>query len=236
MYRTNSVELFRGSREPAHLPPGSPFGVVAIAASAGGVAALKALLGGLPATFPVPILVCQHVMRSRPSLLKSVLANRTRLRVVQGGRGEMPVGGNVYVAPPNRHMIVAPDGMLGLSDGCPENFCRPSADVLFRSVARFHGGRAIAVVLTGHGRDGAMGARAIQRCGGFAIAQDERSSGVFEMPLAARDLGGADLILPLDQIGPALQVLVTPQPNEAVSAHSYRTDARPLDNADGSLG
>jgi two-component system, chemotaxis family, protein-glutamate methylesterase/glutaminase len=182
--------------------------VVAIAASTGGVVALRAVLGALPETFPVPILICQHVAKRRPSLLASVLASRTSLRVVQGASGQIPVGGEVYVAAPDRHMIVAPDGMLELSNSSPENFCRPSADVLFTSVAKSYGLGAIAVVLTGRGRDGAMGARAIQQCGGFAISQDEWSSDVFEMPRAARDVGGADLILPLSEIAPALQILV----------------------------
>lgn len=208
MYRTNPVELSRDGGEMAHTPLSRAFQVVAIAASAGGVAALGAVLGALPETFPVPILVCQHVMRKRPSLLRQVLATRTRLRVVQGAPGQMPVGGQVYVAPPNWHLVIDRNGVLGLSDSRPENFCRPSADVLFTSVAKSYGVRAIAIVLTGHGRDGAMGARAIQQCGGFAIAQDERSSEVFEMPRAARDIGGADLTLPLNQIAPALQILV----------------------------
>lgn len=183
------------------------FDVVAIAASVGGVTALQALVAGLPPDFPMPVLVCQHVLRTRPTQLHRVLACRTRLQVAIAEQGDVPRPGHIYVAPSNRHLLVLPERTFELSDGERVNYCRPAADVLFRSVAEAYGPRAVAVVLTGYGRDGAQGIRHIQRHGGLAIAQDEESAEVFDMPLAARDLGGADLVLPLSQIAAALSIL-----------------------------
>jgi two-component system chemotaxis response regulator CheB len=188
--------------------PGERFGIVVIGASAGGIGALMSLVAEFPPGFPAPILICQHVLRSRPSLLPVLLGYRTRLRVVAAEDEDVPQPGSIYVAPSNRHLLVRGDGRLGLSDAERVNFCRPSVDVLFRSVAEVYGARALAVVLTGYGRDGAQGIRKIQQHGGLAIAQDENSSEVFDMPLAARDLGGADLVLPLRQVAAALQALV----------------------------
>jgi len=200
--------------------PDRSFGIVAVAASLGGVSALGALLYGLPADFPLPVLVCQHLSREGRSVLPRILARRTELRVPAAEEGEAPAAGHVHVAPPNRHLVVRPDGRLGLGMGERVNFCRPSADVLFRSVAEAHGARAIGVVLTGRSQDGARGVREIRRRGGFAIAQDEASSEAFHMPLAARDIGQADLVLPLHRIAPALQVLAAPPAAEQALAGS----------------
>lgn len=195
-----------------------PSGVVAIASSAGGIQALKTLVGALPVCFPLPILICQHVLRSRPSMLPAILAYRTSLPVAAAGEGVRPMPGSIHVAPSNRHMLVRPDGRLGLSDDERVNHCRPAADVLFRSVAAVHGAAAIGVVLTGYGCDGAMGSRSIQRAGGFVISQDLRGAEVDEMPMASRDVGGADLVLPLDQIAAALDVLARSRLNEPEQA------------------
>lgn len=206
---TRQVTNRRVGLEPASASAsGKQFGVIAIGASAGGIPALMALAAALPSDFPAPILVCQHLQRDRPTQLPALLGYRTRLRVMLAGDGQRPESASIYIAPPNRHLLVKGDGRLGLSDDERVNFCRPSADILFRSVADVYGARAIAVVLTGFGRDGAQGIRAIQRRGGLAIAQDEGSSEAFDMPLAARDFGGADLVLPLRQIAAALQALV----------------------------
>ncbi|WP_207483253.1 chemotaxis protein CheB [Arenibaculum pallidiluteum] len=183
------------------------YDVVGIVASLGGVLALSRTLAGLQPDFPLPILIVQHVRRDRPSLLPGILAARTRLAVTSAREGDRPLPGHVHVAPPDRHLLVRPDGTLGLADSDPVNFCRPAADVLFRSMAEVHGRRAIAVVLTGRGRDGARGVEAVRRQGGMAIAQDEATAEVGEMPRAAVDIGQADLVLPLDRIPFALEVL-----------------------------
>jgi two-component system chemotaxis response regulator CheB len=199
--------------QPGGMPAaGERFGIVAIGASAGGIGALMSLVAELPPDFPAPVLICQHVLRSRPSLLPVLLGYRTRLRVVAAEDGDAPQPGSIHVAPSNRHLLVRPDGRLGLSDAERVNYCRPSVDILFRSVAEAYGARALALVLTGYGRDGAQGIRQIQQHGGLAIAQDENSSEVFDMPLAGRDLGGADLVLPLRQVAAALQALMEYNP------------------------
>lgn len=195
------------SRPLASPAPTSRFDIVVIAASFGGIAALRTVIGALPASFPLPLLVCQHVGRRTPSILADILGRETGLRVTHAREGERPMAGSVYLASADRHLLVRGDGTLGLSLDDRVNYCRPSADVLFRSVAEFYGAVAIAVVLTGRGRDGARGTKAIREHGGFAIAQDEASSEAFEMPLAARDIGQADLVLALDQIAGALVVL-----------------------------
>ena len=196
---------------PQHLP----FSIVAISPSLGGIAALGGLLGDVLAGFPLPILVCQHVRRGWPSLLPAVLAPRTALRLAAAREGDLPTAGCVRVAPPDRHPVVRPDGGLGLEHGEPINFCRPAADTLFRSVAEAHGPRAIAVVLTGRGCDSALGIQAVRARVGLAIAQDEDSSAAFDMPLAARDIGQADLVLPLGRIATALRLLASDEEGAA---------------------
>ena len=183
------------------------FAAVAIAASVGGVQALKLIVAGLPADFPLPVLICMHVHREYPSLLPEILARCTPLRVTAAETGMRPEPGTAYAAPSNRHLLVGADGLLALSDAERVNWCRPAADVLFRSVAAAYGAHAIGVVLTGYGQDGALGARAIAQRGGLVIAQDRASAEAYDMPLFARDLGGADLVLPLDQMADALSVL-----------------------------
>ncbi|WP_207541145.1 chemotaxis protein CheB [Sabulicella rubraurantiaca] len=189
--------------------------VVGIAASLGGIQALTLVLKALPTDFPLPVLIVQHLRRGAPSILPEILARRTTLRVKSAVEGGRPLPGGVYVAPPDRHLLVRADGRFGLSSSAPVNFCRPSADALFRSMAETLGARAIAVVLTGLGRDGARGMEAIVRAGGAAIAQDETTAEAPDMPRAAVDIGHADLILPLNRIAFALTVLAD-QPSLAV--------------------
>ena len=183
------------------------FAVVAIGSSWGGVQALPELIGGLPADFPLPILIGHHVSRDRPTMLPTIIARRSRLPVALAEEDVKPKPGSVYIAPPDRHLLVRPDGRIGLSDDERVNWCRPAADVLFRSAATVHGAGTIGVVLSGLGRDGAMGCRSIRDRDGFVIAQDEKTAQMADMPLAARDVGGADLVLPLAQIAAALDVL-----------------------------
>jgi two-component system chemotaxis response regulator CheB len=116
--------------------------------------------------------------------------------------------GHVYLAPPDRHLLVNRDGTISLTQSELVNFVRPSADLLFESVAAAYGERAIAVVLTGTGHDGSMGVTAIKQRGGTVIAQDEASSDFFGMPSAAIRTGTVDFVLALDEIPNALQTLV----------------------------
>jgi two-component system chemotaxis response regulator CheB len=182
--------------------------VVAIAASAGGLTALSQLLGALAPTFNAAILILQHLDPARPSHLASILGRRTRLPVKQAQSRDRLQTGTAFTAPPGVHLLVDPHGRLSLSHRPPVNFVRPAADLLFESIAASFGERAIAVVLTGTGHDGARGAQVVKRAGGTVIVQDEATSEFFGMPGAAIDAGHVDLILPLDQIAPSLEKLI----------------------------
>lgn len=186
------------------VPGGRPARVVAIAASAGGLAALSHVLSALPDDFVAPLLVVQHLDPRHKSWLAEILSRRTELRVSQAREGERLVPGAVFIAPPDRHLLVSPEGVLSLSDAQPVHYVRPAADVLFSSLAESWGPGAIAVVLSGTGVDGAEGVRAVKRHGGTVIVQDEASAEFFGMPKAAIRTGAADRVLPLDAIAATL--------------------------------
>jgi two-component system, chemotaxis family, protein-glutamate methylesterase/glutaminase len=189
--------------------PEAAFDVVAIAASAGGLAAISAVLGALPANFPATVLIVQHVDPRHRSLMAEILARRSSLRIKEAEEGDTLVAGTVYIAPPNRHLLANSDGTLSLTQSELVHFVRPSADLLFESVAASYKDRAIAVVLTGTGTDGNMGVQAIKRLGGTVIAQDRETAEFSGMPAAAIQAGAVDFVLPLGEIAPALVSLVT---------------------------
>lgn len=191
----------------SHFPSAS-FDVVALAASAGGLQALTKVLAGLPGDFPAATVVVQHLDPRHRSLIADIFGRRTSLKVKQAEEGDRLSPGVVYTAPPNRHLLVNPDGTLSLSQSELVHFVRPSADLLFESVAASYKERAIAIVLTGTGADGAMGLRAVKKMGGTIIVQDEKTSAFFGMPGAAIDTGTVDFVLPLDEIAPAVVTLV----------------------------
>ena len=184
------------------------FDVVALAASAGGLTALSSVLADLPAGFPAGILVVQHLDPRHRSLMADILNRRTRLEVKQAEDGDHLAPGRVYIAPPNRHLLLNGDGSLSLTQTELVHFVRPSADLLFESVAAGYKDRAIAVVLSGSGGDGSMGVKAIKKMGGTVLAQDQSTSEFFGMPGAAIDSGSVDFVLPLEEIAPALVTLV----------------------------
>jgi two-component system, chemotaxis family, protein-glutamate methylesterase/glutaminase len=188
--------------------PRAAFDIVAIAASAGGLKALSQVLAHLPAEFPAAVVIVQHLDPRYRSLMADILSRRTRLQVKQAEEGDPLQPGNVYIAPPNRHLLVNPDGTLSLSQSELVHFVRPSADLLFDSVAASYKDRAIAVVLTGTGNDGTMGVQAIKKMGGTVLAQDEETSEFFGMPGAAIHTGTVDFIFPLPEIAAALVSLV----------------------------
>ena len=187
---------------------GAAFDVVALASSAGGIAALSEILGSLPGEFPAAIVVVQHLDPRHRSLMADILRRRTALSVVQAAEGDHIRAGTVYIAPPDRHLLVNANGTLSLSHSELVHFVRPSADLLFESVAASYRTRAIAVVLTGTGSDGSMGIGAIKKMGGTVVAQDQASAEFSGMPGAAIRSGNADFVLPLDEIAPALVTLV----------------------------
>jgi two-component system chemotaxis response regulator CheB len=187
--------------------PSAAYDIVALAASAGGLRALSEVLGGLPAGFPAAVVVVQHLDRRHRSLMAHILSRRTALHVKQAEEGDHVSSGNVYIAPPDRHLLVNPDGTLSLSHSELVHFVRPSADLLFESVAASFRDRAIAVVLSGTGSDGSMGVKAIKKMGGTVVAQDG-SAEFFGMPDAAMQTGSVDFVLPLAEISAALVTLV----------------------------
>jgi two-component system chemotaxis response regulator CheB len=184
------------------------FDVVAIAASAGGITALQQVLAELPADFPAAVLIVQHLDPRHRSLLAEILRRRCAVAVDEAHDGDVLRPARVYIAPPNRHLLVNSDGTLTLSQSELVHFVRPSADLLFESVAGSHKDHAIAVVLTGTGADASMGVQAVKKMGGTVIAQDEASSEFFGMPSAAIATGDVDFILPLRDIAPALVTLI----------------------------
>lgn len=184
------------------------FDIVAIAASAGGVFALTEILQKLPADFPAIIVVVQHLDPRHRSLMPQIFGRRSNLPVYSAVEGMEVLPGHVYLAPPDRHMLINRDGTVSLTQTELVNFVRPSADLLFESVAAAYGERVIAVVLTGAGKDGSMGVTAIKKKGGTVIVQDEATSEFFGMPSAAIRTGTADFVLSLDEIPPALVTLV----------------------------
>jgi two-component system chemotaxis response regulator CheB len=188
--------------------PNAAFDLVALASSAGGLNALSHVLSALPPDFPAAIVVVQHLDRRHRSLMADILSRRTPLVVEEAVAGAPLRAGRVAIAPPDQHLLVNPDGTLSLSQAQLVHFLRPSADLLFESVAASYKDRAIGVVLTGSGSDGARGVSAIKRMGGTVIAQDQATSEVFGMPGAAIRTGSVDYILALDEIAPSLVTLV----------------------------
>ena len=188
---------------------GTPFTrpVIGIATSAGGLSALSRLLSALPARLDAAILIVQHLDPDRPSHLADILGRRTALPVKQAAGEDQLQPGVVFIAPPGAHLLVDREGTITLSHRPPVHFVRPAADHLFESIAGSFGSRAVAVVLTGTGHDGATGAQAVKQAGGRVIVQDETTSEFFGMPKSAIDAGKVDLILPLDDIAPALVAL-----------------------------
>jgi len=185
-----------------------PFQIIALAASAGGLNALSRILGALPATLPTPLVVVHHLDPRHRSLIAEILSRRTKLQVQEAKEGDHLRAHTVFVAPPDYHLLVNPDGTLSLSHSELVHFLRPSADLLFGSVAASFKERTIAVILSGTGADGALGLRAIKTMGGTVIAQDEATSEFSGMPSAAIKTKLVDFVLPLDQIADALVTLV----------------------------
>lgn len=190
------------------VPPAQPVALVAIGASTGGPPVLHTILEVLPKSFPVPILIVQHIARGFAQGLADWLAHTTPLPVHVASHGVRPEPGHVYIAPDDHHMLVERSGRLLLNDDPPEGGLRPAVSVLFRSVARVHGGRAIGVLLTGMGRDGADELKLLRDHGAVTIAQDRESAVVFGMPGEAVKLGAAAYVLPPQAIAATLDTLL----------------------------
>jgi two-component system chemotaxis response regulator CheB len=185
-------------------PPGRQAEVVAIAASTGGPAALATILGTLPATTPVPILVVQHITAGFHQGLVDWLDSVTELDVRLATDGEPLRAGQALVAPADSHLGVDGRGRVSLSSDPPIGGHRPSATHLFRSVANGYGSGAVGTILTGMGDDGVAGLRTLKEAGGLVLAQDESTSVVYGMPREAAVLGVVDQVLPVSQMARAL--------------------------------
>src|SRR6266487_2454858 len=177
-----------------------------MASSAWGLSALSAVLKELKPDFSAPVLVIQHLDPRHRSVMAEILDRRISLEVKQAGAGDRIGPGLVFVAPPNHHLLVNSGGTLELTETELVHFVRPSADLLFESMAAGFRERAIAVILSGTGSDGAMGAKAVKEMGGTVIAQDQ--SEFSGMPQAAIDAGAVDFVLSLAEIPEALVSLV----------------------------
>jgi two-component system chemotaxis response regulator CheB len=174
--------------------------IVAVAASTGGPAALYRLLERLPCNSVAPVLVVQHIADGFTGGLVSWLSRATPMTIKVAEQGEPLAPGTVYVAGEERHLEVGDHGTIRLSAQPAVGGFRPSATVLFRSVARSHGRTAAAVVLTGMGSDGVEGVAALKRAGGRVLAQDEATSVVFGMPGAVVTAGLADVVAPVEHL------------------------------------
>jgi two-component system chemotaxis response regulator CheB len=177
--------------------------LLAIASSTGGPRALISFLGDLDASVTCPILVTQHMPPTFTTILAEHIARQCNRPCREAVDGEPIAANRIYIAPGNYHMTVAASAgqrCIRLDDGPAENFCRPAADAMFRSIARVYGARALIVVLTGMGHDGLHGARLIVEAGGTLLAQDEATSVIWGMPGAVAQAGLCSAVLPLDQM------------------------------------
>ncbi|HET9554659.1 MAG TPA: chemotaxis-specific protein-glutamate methyltransferase CheB [Anaeromyxobacteraceae bacterium] len=199
------IRHLRGLRAQRAVAPlhGSRTELVVIGASLGGPRALAALLKALPASFRAPIAIVQHIADGFTEGLAGWLQQEARLEVREARDGDALRPGVALLAPSGRHLVVG-EGVARLSDTAPVDTFKPSVTPLFVSAARSYAGRACGVILTGMGRDGALGMKTLKEAGAHTLAQDEATSAVFGMPKAAIDLGCVDRVLPLDDIPRAL--------------------------------
>lgn len=181
--------------------------IVGIGVSTGGPNALNEVIPKLPANFNLPILLVQHM----PPVFTTQLANRlnekSKVKVVEAQKGMKIEPGTVYLAPGDYHMEVAVSGterIINLNQNPPENSCRPSVDVLFRSIAQIYGGRSLSVIMTGMGQDGFKGIQELKAKGSTVIAQNQETCVVWGMPKFVVEAGLADRVCPLNEIASAI--------------------------------
>lgn len=186
-----------------------PIKAVAIGASAGAVQALLQVLPALPASFALPVLVVVHVPSDRENVLVSLLQAKCRVTVKEAEDKEPIVGGTVYFAPSDYHLLVETDQSLALSTDEPVNYSRPSIDVLFESAADAYGEALLGVVLTGANHDGAAGLKAVLNAGGSGIVQDRADAYAAAMPDAALEACPTASVMNLDAIASYLPSLGT---------------------------
>lgn len=194
-------------------PMPSRFQAVGIGVSTGGPNALGEVIPRLPRDFPLPILLVQHMPPGFTASLAEHLDRRSPLEVIEAKEGELILPGRIYIAPGGRHMVVRKRPaseledeamIIGINDNPPENSCRPSVDVLFRSMTAQYGSDWLSVVMTGMGNDGCEGVRALKRQGGYCLTQGAESCVVYGMPLAVDEAGLSDEQIPLGSLAPRI--------------------------------
>jgi two-component system chemotaxis response regulator CheB len=184
-----------------------PFELVVIGTSVGGLQALIALLDGLPATFPLPLVVVQHRSADLKSGIREILQQHTGLKVVEAEDKEAIAGGRLYLAPADYHLLIEPDRTLALSTEGPIQYARPSIDALFESAAEVYREGLVGVLLTGASADGARGVQRIKQYGGWLIVQDPATAESRVMPEAALGAVRADEVVALNRIAGSLRQL-----------------------------
>ena len=195
--KRDSYKVTRDRPVPVALPNDD---LIAIGSSAGGPAALAVILSGLPSDFGASMIIVQHIDVQFAPLMAQWLNERCPLpvRIAQGG--DRPRARTALIAATNDHLVLQKSGVLEYTTEPKDCSYRPSVDVFFESVVRHWRGNAVGVLLSGMGRDGAKGLKAMKNSGSFTIAQDRVSSVVYGMPKAAAEMGAAAEILPLDKI------------------------------------
>lgn len=225
--KKRSVPAFKanvssGTRSPTSVPiegPGYSLAkhssmkpqILAVGSSTGGPKALYEVFSSMKTMLDVPVVITQHMPPLFTSILAEHLAKASGMSAREGEHGERVVPGRIYVAPGDKHMVLTgtqSDLRIELNQGPEENFCRPSVDPLFRSVARIFGNRSLCLVLTGMGQDGCSGAKDVVAAGGTVIGQDEETSVVWGMPGAVAKAGLCAEIIPLNKIGPRVTSLL----------------------------
>lgn len=197
------------ARKNKSLSPSAPSSVIAVGASTGGTEALRLFLGALPTDCP-PVVIVQHMPEVFTRAFADRLNKECAIEIAEARNGDRLQNGQALIAPGNRHMLVNRNGrefVIQITDGPLVSRHRPSVDVLFRSVSIAVGAKAVGVIMTGMGDDGADGLREMKEAGAITIAQDEASCVVFGMPKEAIGRGAVDVIMPLDQIASAVMSL-----------------------------
>ena len=185
--------------------------IIVVGTSWGGLSALHQLIAGLPRDFAIPVVAVQHRHRQSGQMLTSLLQDRTSLGVCEV-EDKAPIrAGNVYIAPPDYHLLID-RGFFSLSTDEPVHYSRPSIDVTFVSAADAYGRRTVGVVLTGANEDGALGLKRIADRGGYAIVQDPQTAEGSAMPRAALRAVPKAHVIPLDRIASHLIAIAPPRP------------------------
>jgi len=196
---SNTVSSPKGLKQKAQL--------ICIGVSTGGPAALSSMLPELSSKTHLPIMIVQHMPPGFTKSLAESLAKKCRHKVVEASEGDVISDDSIFIAPGGKHMIVVSEGgqkKVSLNEAPLENGCRPAVDVMFRSIAEAYGGKVCAVILTGMGSDGTLGAKPLRGHGATVIVQDKASSVVWGMPGSAYEAGVADEVVPLMQIPDAV--------------------------------